>query len=108
MSHLHPRVMLQRMRRGYSREVYLELLDRVRAIIPGVSVSTDMITGFCGETEADHAETVSLMRQAQFDQAFMYAFSMRERTHAHHRYVDDVPEEVKMRRLREVQFLFWA
>ena len=56
------------MRRGYSREAYLELLQRVRDIIPGVSVSTDIITGFCGETEADHSDTMSLMASAQFDQ----------------------------------------
>ncbi len=58
----------QRMRRGYTREAYDTLYQRVRDIIPHVSVSTDMITGFCGETEEDHAMTMDLMRTAQFDQ----------------------------------------
>ncbi|KAI9189043.1 hypothetical protein H9P43_000470 [Blastocladiella emersonii ATCC 22665] len=94
--------MLERMRRGYSREAFLSLVDRMRSIIPNVAISTDIIAGFCGETDAEHQDTVSLMRTVQFDQAFMFAYSMREKTHAHRRYVDDVPADVKQRRLAEI------
>ena len=93
---------LQRMRRGYTREVYLELVERAREIIPGVTISTDMITGFCGETEEEHADTLSLMEHCAFDQAFMFAYSLRDKTHASHNLIDDVPLEVKNRRLQEV------
>lgn len=93
---------LERMRRGYSREAYLELVQHIRATIPGVALSTDIIAGFCGETEADHADTVSLMDAVGYSQAFMFAYSMREKTRAYHRMEDDVPEDVKKRRLAEV------
>eukprot|EP00042_Codosiga_hollandica_P049111 m.563657 g.563657 ORF g.563657 m.563657 type:complete len:114 (+) comp57813_c1_seq43:1370-1711(+) len=72
----------------------------------GVALSSDFITGFCGETEEDHAETLSLMEQVQYDMAFMFAYSMRPRTHAHHRMQDDVPEPVKSRRLQEIIDVF--
>ena len=94
--------MLQRMRRGYSREAYLDLVYRARRIIPGVSISTDVISGFCGETEEEHKDTVSLMKQVKFDQAFMFSYSLREKTHAAHNLKDDIPEEVKLVRLQEV------
>jgi hypothetical protein len=71
-------------------------------MIPGVAISTDMITGFCGETEEEHADTISLMEYCAFDQAFMFAYSLRDKTHASHNMVDDVPVEVKNRRLQEV------
>ena len=71
--------MLRRMRRGYSQAAYLDLVARVRDLIPGVSISTDIITGFCGETEAEHADTLAVMEQVQFDQAFMYAYSLRDK-----------------------------
>ena len=93
---------LSRMRRGYTRDAYLELVRSIRARIPGVAVSTDMISGFCGETEVDHAETLSLMQAVEFENAFCFAFSTREKTHAHRRLEDDVPQEVKRRRLNEV------
>ncbi|CAI5741893.1 unnamed protein product [Hyaloperonospora brassicae] len=93
---------LKRMRRGYSRMAYLELLDNMRARIPGVAISSDFIAGFCGETEEEHADTISLMRQVCYDQAFMFAYSVRGRTHAAHHMVDDVSQEDKLRRLREV------
>ena len=93
---------LQRMRRGYSREAYLDLVQRAREIIPDVGISTDMISGFCGETEEEHQDTLSLMKEVQFDQAFLFAYSLRERTHAAHNLEDDVPEEIKLRRLQEV------
>ncbi|KAG6622376.1 CDK5 regulatory subunit-associated protein 1 [Phytophthora cinnamomi] len=94
--------MLERMRRGYSREAYLALVDNMRTRIPGVAISSDFITGFCGETEEEHVDTISLMRQVCYDQAFMFAYSVRARTHAAHRMEDDVPQEHKLRRLREV------
>ncbi|KAH7468452.1 hypothetical protein KRP22_012089 [Phytophthora ramorum] len=94
--------LLERMRRGYSREAYLALVDNMRTRIPGVAISSDFIAGFCGETEEEHADTISLMRQVCYDQAFMFAYSVRARTHAAHRMDDDVPQEDKLRRLREV------
>jgi MiaB/RimO family radical SAM methylthiotransferase len=93
---------LERMRRGYSREAYLELIDDVRRLIPDVAISSDFIAGFCGETEEEHLDTISLMEMVQFDQAFMFAYSMRGKTHAHRTMEDDVPADVKNRRLNEV------
>eukprot|EP00606_Chrysophyceae_sp_TOSAG23-5_P001211 GSChrysophyteH2.ASY1.ANO1.847.1 assembled CDS len=93
---------LKRMRRGYTRESYIELVERAREMIPGVTISTDMITGFCGETEEEHQDSLSLMELIGYDQAFMFAYSERGRTHAAHKMEDDVPEEVKIRRLQEV------
>jgi len=94
--------MLERMRRPYTREQYLDLIGQMRAIIPGVSLSTDMIAGFCDETEEEHQQTLSLMEQVQFDLAYMFAYSERERTFAHRKYEDNVPEDVKKRRLTEI------
>ena len=74
---------LERMRRGYTREAYLELIHDVRAIIPDVAISSDFIAGFCGETPDEHCDTITLMEQIRFDQAYMFAYSMREKTHAH-------------------------
>ena len=68
---------LERMRRGYSREAYLELIDDVRRLLPDVAISSDFISGFCGETENEHHDTITLMERVQFDQAFMFAYSMR-------------------------------
>ncbi|OQS01108.1 CDK5 regulatory subunit-associated protein 1 [Achlya hypogyna] len=93
---------LGRMRRGYSREAYLALVDNMRSIIPGVALSSDFIAGFCDETEEEHQDTLSLMRHVAFDHAFMFAYSMRAKTHASHRMEDNVDEAVKLRRLAEV------
>ena len=93
---------LQAMRRGYDRGTYLRLIERVREVVPHVTLSSDFISGFCGETEEDHEETLSLMRAVRFEKAFMFAYSLREKTHAHRALSDDVPEPVKARRLREV------
>ncbi|KAH9711217.1 CDK5RAP1-like protein [Citrus sinensis] len=93
---------LERMRRGYTREAYLDLVQKIRQIIPDVGLSSDFICGFCGETEEEHADTLTLMKAVGYDMAYMFAYSMRERTHAHRNYVDDVPEEVKQRRLTEL------
>ena len=93
---------LERMKRDYSRESYLQLIDEVRRILPNVALSSDFISGFCGETDADHEQTIDLMRRVEYDQAFMFAYSTRERTHAHRKLQDDVPEHVKQQRLKEV------
>ncbi|GAV72205.1 UPF0004 domain-containing protein/TRAM domain-containing protein/Radical_SAM domain-containing protein [Cephalotus follicularis] len=93
---------LERMHRGYTREAYLELVQKIRRIIPDMGFSSDFICGFCGETEEDHAETLSLVRAVGYDMAYMFAYSMREKTHAHRNYVDDVSYEVKQRRLVEL------
>lgn len=94
--------MLFRMRRNHTREAYLELVDRIRAKIPGVALSSDFIAGFCGETEEEFADTVSLIETVKYDLAYLFAYSLRERTHAHRRMQDDVPEDVKQRRLSEM------
>jgi len=93
---------LERMRRGYSREAYLDLATKVRSTIPGVAISSDFIAGFCGETEEEHEDTVSLIRQVKYESAFMFAYSMREKTGAARRLTDDVPEATKKRRLAEI------
>jgi tRNA-2-methylthio-N6-dimethylallyladenosine synthase len=94
--------MLERMRRPYTREQYLALTERMREIIPGVSLSTDIITGFCDETEEEHKATMSLMKVVEYDLAYMFAYSERERTLAHRKYEDNVPEQVKKSRLSEI------
>ncbi|CAI8588641.1 unnamed protein product [Vicia faba] len=94
--------MIERMRRGYTREAYLSLVQKIRNIIPDVALSSDFICGFCGETEEDHSATLSLVKEIGYDMAYMFAYSMREKTHAHRNYVDDVPEETKQRRLTEL------
>lgn len=97
---------LKRMKRGYSREAYLELIDTVHSVIPDIAISSDFIAGFCDETEEEHRDTVALMEQVRYDQAFMFAYSMREKTHAHRTMQDNVPEETKQRRLREIIDVF--
>jgi MiaB/RimO family radical SAM methylthiotransferase len=98
--------MLQRMKRGYTRDAYLQLIEDVHTTIPDVAISSDFITGFCDETEEEHCDTLSLMERVRYDQAFMFAYSMREKTNAHRTMQDNVPEEVKQRRLREIIDLF--
>jgi len=93
---------LERMRRPYTRQQYLDLIDQMRQIIPGLTLSTDIISGFCGETEEEHLDTMSLMKQVQYDLAYMFSYSERERTLAHRKFEDDVPQDVKKRRLTEI------
>ena len=93
---------LRRMRRTYTREHYLDLVERARSIVPGVSLSTDLIAGFCGETDAEHAETLSLMEAVRYDHAFTFAYSERPDTYAARKYADDVPDSVKRARLGEI------
>ena len=84
--------MLMRMRRNHTRESYLNLIDKMREKIPGVALSTDLICGFCDETEEEFNDTISLLETVEYDLAFLFAYSMRERTHAHRRMTDNVPE----------------
>lgn len=93
---------LKRMRRGYSSQQYRTLIERARKICPDVSLSTDIIAGFCGETEKEHQESLSLLKDIQYDHAFMFIYSERPDTYAARKYTDDVPEQVKKRRLSEI------
>ena len=93
---------LNLMRRGYTREWYLSRIEAIKRIIPDCSISTDIIAGFCTETEEDHRDTLSLMEQAQFDYAFMFKYSERPNTPAARKMTDDVNEKTKTRRLQEI------
>jgi tRNA-2-methylthio-N6-dimethylallyladenosine synthase len=95
-------VMLERMRRKYTRERYLEQIARIREILPDCAITTDVIAGFSGETEADHADTLSLFRAVRYDSAFMFQYSERPGTLASRHYPDDVPTAVKTARLNEI------
>lgn len=92
---------LQLMNRKYTREWYLDKVKMIRSIISDCGITTDMFTGFHSETEEDHQLTLSLMREAAFDSAFMFKYSERQGTYASRHLPDDVPEEVKVRRLQE-------
>ncbi len=93
---------LQMMNRTYTREWYMSKVKKIWEILPDASISTDLIIGFCSETEQDHADTMELMKDAKFDFAYMYSYSERPGTLAARRYPDDVSAEVKQRRLAEV------
>ncbi|MBX2925187.1 MAG: tRNA (N6-isopentenyl adenosine(37)-C2)-methylthiotransferase MiaB [Chitinophagaceae bacterium] len=93
---------LQMMNRTYTREWYLAKIDRIREILPGCGISSDIIAGFCTETEEDHQDTLSLMEYSGYDLSYMFFYSERPGTLAQRRYKDDVPEEVKKRRLQEI------
>jgi tRNA-2-methylthio-N6-dimethylallyladenosine synthase len=94
--------MLKKMNRGYSREWYMNRIEAIHRIIPGCAISTDIITGFCGETDEQHNETISLMKEVKYDFAYMFKYSERPRTLAERKYEDDVPDEVKKARLQEI------
>ncbi|WP_306551259.1 tRNA (N6-isopentenyl adenosine(37)-C2)-methylthiotransferase MiaB [Daejeonella sp.] len=93
---------LELMNRTYTREWYLERIDTIRRLIPECSISTDMIIGFCTETEEEHQDTLSLMDYVKFDFAYMYTYSERPGTLAAKRFEDDIPEDVKTRRFNEI------
>lgn len=94
---------LELMNRGYSREWYLEKVNRIREILgPQCAISSDMITGFCSETEAEHEETLSLMDLVMYDYAYMFIYSERPGTPAAKKFEDDIPNEIKTRRLEEI------
>ena len=93
---------LELMNRTYTREWYIERIDTIKKLIPDCAVSTDIIIGFCTETEEEHQDTLSLMDYAQFDFAYMYTYSERPGTLAAKRFEDDIPETVKTRRFNEI------
>lgn len=97
---------LQMMNRTYSREWYLAKVDRIKEILPDCAVSTDMIAGFCTETEEDHQQSLSLMEYCKYDLAYLYFYSERPGTLAARRFADDVPLDVKKRRLQELVNLY--
>ena len=93
---------LQRMNRQHTREEYIYLVDKIREIVPECAISHDIITGFCGETEEEHQETLSLMEYVKYDFGYMFAYSDRPGTLAHKKMKDDIPAEIKSRRLKEI------
>ncbi|MBV8391221.1 MAG: tRNA (N6-isopentenyl adenosine(37)-C2)-methylthiotransferase MiaB [Mucilaginibacter sp.] len=93
---------LELMNRTYDREWYINRVDAIRRIIPGCAISTDVITGFCTETDEEHQDTLSMMDYVQYDFAYMFMYSERPGTLAAKRYADDIPEAVKSSRLKEV------
>lgn len=94
--------MLEKMRRRYTREQYLDRVAKIRALMPDCAISTDVIAGFCSETEDDHRDTLTLFEEVGFDAAFMFQYSERPGTLAAKKYPDDVPPLVKTRRLEEI------
>jgi tRNA-2-methylthio-N6-dimethylallyladenosine synthase len=94
--------MLGMMKRSYTRDWYMDRIAAIRRIIPGCAITTDIIAGFCSETEEDHRETISAMREVGYDYAYMFKYSERPNTIAARKYPDDVPEQVKSRRLDEI------
>jgi len=93
---------LEKMNRKYTREWYVGRIEAIRKYMPDAAISTDLIAGFCGETEADHQETLSLMQRVGYDYAFLFNYSERSGTYAQINYKDDVPDDVKTRRLEEI------
>ena len=93
---------LELMNRQYSREWYLDRIAAIRRIIPDCGISTDIIAGFCSETEEEHKETLSLMEKVSYDFAYMFRYSERPKTLAERKYADDIPEDVKLNRLNEI------
>ena len=93
---------LQLMNRQHNRQEYLDLIKKGKEIVPAISFSQDMIIGFCTETEEDHQQTMSLMREVEYDYGYMFSYSERPGTPAHKKMEDDIPAEVKQRRLAEV------
>lgn len=93
---------LQLMNRTYTREWYLAKVDRIREIMPDCGISSDIIAGFCTETEAEHRDTLSAMEYSKYDMSYMFFYSERPGTLAERRYEDDIPEDIKKRRLQEI------
>lgn len=94
--------MLEKMRRRYDREWYLERVAKIKSVMPDCSITTDIIAGFCGETPQDHKDTLDIMRRVGYDYAYMFQYSERPGTLAARKYPDDVPPEVKTKRLEEI------
>lgn len=97
---------LQRMRRGYTKSAYLNLVERLRDSIPNLAITSDFITGFCGETEEDHNETIDLIKKVKYNFVYVFPYSERDKTHAFHRMKDDVPHEIKLQRVQDINSLF--
>jgi len=97
---------LHNMGRGYTRDTYLNLVERVKTVLPEANITSDFIVGFCGETEDDFRETISLVEEVGYSKAFIFPYSMREKTGAHRRLRDDVPQQTKDRRHRELKEVF--
>ena len=95
-------VVLERMNRKYTREWYLDRIAAIRRYMPDCAITTDLIAGFCGETEDDHLQTLSLMREVGYESAYMFKYSERPNTFSARHFADDVPDEVKGRRLNEI------
>lgn len=93
---------LEKMNRGYTREEYMQRVEAIRNILPDCGISTDIISGFCSETEEEHRDTLSLMKWAGYDFSYMFKYSERPGTAAEKKFEDDIPEEVKGRRLQEI------
>jgi tRNA-2-methylthio-N6-dimethylallyladenosine synthase len=93
---------LEMMNRTYDRAWYMQRIEAIRTIVPEAGISTDIITGFCSETEEEHQDTISLMEEVRYGMAYMFYYSERPGTLAAKKYEDDVPEEVKKRRLQEI------
>ena len=93
---------LEHMRRGYTIEQYKDLVRRLRQTIPDLALTTDIIVGFCGESDRDFQATCALMEEMRYDSAFMFKYSEREATYAHKHMADDIPEEVKQQRLQHI------
>lgn len=95
-------VMLEKMRRRYTREWYLDRVARIRQAMPDCAITTDIIAGFCGETEQDHQDTLDIMRRVKYDYAYMFQYSERPGTLAARNYPDDITPQEKTRRLNEI------
>lgn len=93
---------LKRMNRSYTRDYYMQRVRRIKSLMPECAISTDIIAGFCGETEEDHRQTLDIMREVGYEYAYMFKYSERGGTLSAKRYADDVPDEVKTRRLEEI------
>lgn len=93
---------LKKMNRIYDREYYLERIRTIKNLIPDIALSTDILSGFCGETDQDHQDTLSIMKEVEYASAFMFRYSVREGTKASNQFPDDVPDDVKAKRLEEI------
>jgi len=93
---------LKKMNRGYTREWYMNRIAAIKRIMPDCYISTDIITGFCGETEAQHKDTMSIIEEVKYEYAYMFFYSERPKTLAERKFEDDIPEEVKKNRLSEI------
>ncbi len=93
---------LKKMNRGYTREWYLNRIAAIKRILPDCFISTDIITGFCGETEQQHQDTVSLIKEVKYEYSYMFFYSERPKTLAERKYEDDIPEDIKKQRLSEI------